>query len=79
MTDQRNRLDVTERVYGKLDNGDMNLYLDKQQIGRMVSTPQGYLYEMADGFDFDQNKIYENVDPKAKDKKYVDDCDLGWC
>jgi hypothetical protein len=74
------KVDVTSKVYGKMDTGNMSLYLDKQKIGQIVFTDQGNMYEMGEDFEFDQDKIYRyESDPPAKSDKYVDNCDIGWC
>ncbi|OLO28532.1 hypothetical protein BTR23_17490 [Alkalihalophilus pseudofirmus] len=77
---QMKKVDVTSKVDGKLENGAMNLYMDEARIGKIIMTNQGNQYEMAEGFEFDSNKVYryENAHPEKQDK-YVDDCDLGWC
>ncbi|MFC7370917.1 YusG family protein [Fictibacillus iocasae] len=75
------RADVTSRVYGKLDGGYMSLFMDKESIGRIKFTNQGNHYEMAEGFEFENEKFYKKV-PKSDQKvtdHFVDGCDKGWC
>ena len=77
----QDRRDVTSRVFGKMKGGSMSLYLDKDEIGQIRFTNQGNLYEMAEGFEFDADKIYKR-DKSAEipnPSKYVDECDKGWC
>jgi hypothetical protein len=77
----QDKRDVTSRVFGKMKNGSMSLYLEKNQIGQIHFTNQGNMYEMAEGFEYNQDKIYQHekqteiTDPS----KYVDECDKGWC
>jgi Protein of unknown function (DUF2553) len=75
------RRDVTSRVFGKMKGGSMSLYLDKDVIGQIRFTNQGNLYEMAEGFEFDSDKIYKREEPAETpdSSKYVDECDKGWC
>jgi hypothetical protein len=77
---EQNRRDVTSRVFGKMKGGKMSLYLDKDQIGQIRFTNQGNMYEMAEGFEFDQDKIYKREQQETPaPSKYVDECDKGWC
>ncbi|WP_096202511.1 YusG family protein [Bacillus sp. FJAT-45350] len=74
------KVDVTSKVEGKLENGAMNLYIDEAKVGKIVMTNQGNQYEMAEDFEFEENKVYryENDHPE-KEKQYVEGCDMGWC
>lgn len=76
----RKKVDITGKVKGKLENGEMNLYVDEAKVGKIIMTNQGNHYEMAEGFEFDSNKVfrYENEHPE-KQKQYVEGCDMGWC
>lgn len=78
---EKKKIDVTSKVEGKLDSdGKMNLFLDETKVGRIVMTDQGNHYEMAEGFEFDREKIYKYEEDNIEyTKKYVDDCDMGWC
>ncbi|TLS39384.1 DUF2553 family protein [Pseudalkalibacillus caeni] len=73
------KIDVTNSVHGKFDQGCMALYLNEDKIGRIVFTNQGNQYEFAEGFEFDQDKIYQYQRQMETNGKYVEDCDLGWC
>ncbi|MGM7702681.1 DUF2553 family protein [Pseudalkalibacillus sp. Hm43] len=77
------RTDVTNKVYGKMDQGSMSLYLNKDIIGKIRFTNQGNLYEMGEGFEFEGDKIFRqdsNSAPKAQgQQQLVDDCEFGWC
>ena len=42
---QSKKLDVTERVTGKLKNGELELYLDNQPIGKMSVPLEGITME----------------------------------
>ncbi|WLD92728.1 YusG family protein [Alkalihalobacillus sp. AL-G] len=80
MDQQRSRTDVTSKVYGKMDQGSMSLYLNKDKIGKIVFTNQGNLYEMSEGFEFDQEKVYrQDSNSPNQNKQLVDDCEFGWC
>jgi hypothetical protein len=35
MNQPRKKVDVTSKVYGKMDTGNMSLYLEKQKIGQI--------------------------------------------
>ncbi|WNB92903.1 YusG family protein [Bacillus sp. NEB1478] len=77
----KNKIDVTSRVFGKMKGGSMSLYLEKDKIGQIHFTNQGNMYEMAEGFEVDQEKIYKSEKPAEipNPSKYVDECDKGWC
>ncbi|APH03773.1 YusG family protein [Bacillus weihaiensis] len=78
MSIQKQRLDITDRVVGKFGDGQLNLYLEKEKIGQMVTENQ---YNLKQGFEFDQNRFYQYADVvTGKDQKYVDcDDENGWC
>ena len=73
------RMDVTNKIYGKFDQKAMNLYLNKEKIGRILFTDQGNRYELTDGYEVDRDKIYHYEQVLEQKEKYVEDCDLGWC
>ncbi|MFG6115023.1 YusG family protein [Halobacillus sp. MO56] len=71
-------VDITDSINGKLEEGNMNLYLYKEKIGRILMSGQENRYEMSEGFKYHNGKIYRMH--KITDiKQYVTDCDLGWC
>ncbi|TWI60074.1 YusG family protein [Halalkalibacter nanhaiisediminis] len=74
------RVDVTSRVKGMYENGEMNLYMGEAKVGKVIETNQGLQHEMAEGFEFEEDKIfrYEHDQP-SKVKSYVDSCEEGWC
>lgn len=78
MTIQKQRLDVTDRVVGKFGDGQLNLYLEKEKIGQMVSENN---YELKTGYEFTDNRFYQMADVvTGPDQKYVDcDYENGWC
>lgn len=75
------KLDITNKIQAKLDSGSkLNLFLDEKKVGQIILTNQGNYYEMAEGFSFENEKIYKNDKSDIEyTKKYVDDCDMGWC
>ncbi len=76
---QMQRIDVTRKVYGKFDQQAMNLFMDKERIGRILFSDQGNQYEFLEGFEMEQNKIYHYEQVIEQNGRYVEDCDLGWC
>lgn len=76
------RLDVTEEVEHRPEGqGETGLYLDKKKIGKLKSQGQQHIYEMAEGFELDNEKIYKKKEQtnKQQPKSYVEGCDMGWC
>ncbi|WP_066174622.1 YusG family protein [Bacillus marinisedimentorum] len=81
MQAKRKGLDVTTRVYGKLEDGSMCLFLNNEKIGRMVYTAEGAEYHMNEGYLFEENRIYRFEEPEREPVilQYVEGCDQGWC
>lgn len=79
MDSQPKRIDITDRVYGKLHNGQMNLYLDRETIGEMVPTEHGDEVMLNNGFEYSHERFYQYTDTSKPVKQFVDDCDQGWC
>ncbi|WP_078544149.1 YusG family protein [Litchfieldia alkalitelluris] len=78
---EKRRLDITDRVVGKIGQNQVDLFLENEPIGRMVTTRQGNEYELNNGFEEEESKIYQFVDiTTGPDQKYVDcDDENGWC
>ncbi len=78
---EKKRLDITDRVVAKLGNNQMDLFVENESIGYMTMTGQGNQFELKNGYEADQNKIYQYVDvTTGPDQKYVDcDDENGWC
>ncbi|WP_049786655.1 DUF2553 family protein [Evansella cellulosilytica] len=74
------RVDVTDKVeHKKESNGETALYLNKEKIGEIKNNGQEHLYEMAEGFDLDEEKIYKKEKKPQQPQSYVEGCDMGWC
>ncbi len=78
---ERKKLDITDRVVGKLGQSQMDLYVEEQPIGRMLFTNQGNQYELKPGYEHEENKIFQYADvTRGPDQKYTDcDDENGWC
>ncbi|KAA0545425.1 DUF2553 family protein [Bacillus sp. BGMRC 2118] len=78
---EQQKLDITDRVVGKLNNNQMDLYVEEQPIGRMLFTNQGNQYELNSGYEHENNKIFHYADvTTGADQKYTDcDEENGWC
>jgi hypothetical protein len=77
----KKRLDITERVIGKLGNGEIQLFEENKQIGRLILNENKNSFELKSGYEEEQNKIYKYVTTTTSpDEKYVDcDSESGWC
>lgn len=75
------RIDVTDRVIGKLGNNGMNLFVEKEPIGKIRFTNEGAQFELNQGYEQEESKIFTYADvPTSPDMKYVDcDDENGWC
>ncbi|MBU9722179.1 MULTISPECIES: DUF2553 family protein [Bacillaceae] len=82
----KSHIDITDQVAQKEENsGETVLYHNNEKIGKFKHHGHKYEYEMAEGFEIDNNKIYKNLGQKGKAKQpeqpksYVEGCDMGWC
>ena len=72
------KLDVTNRVTGKLKNGEVELFLDNQPIGKMALSLDGLTMEP--NFEAKENKIYQSYTTTEGHEARYTDCDEGgWC
>jgi putative ribosome biogenesis GTPase RsgA len=79
MTLSQKKIDVTDRVVGKLKNGEIQLFLGDSPIGKIQLTNE-INYRLDHHFEVDQQKIFQNVSvPGKTDPKYTDCDDGGWC
>ncbi|MBN8193606.1 YusG family protein [Bacillus sp. NTK074B] len=72
------KMEVTGRVTGKLKNGEVELYLDNQPIGKMAMPLEGLTLEP--NFEAKENKIYQSyTSTEGHDARYTDCDEGGWC
>ncbi|KKI93380.1 hypothetical protein WQ54_03845 [Bacillus sp. SA1-12] len=78
MSFEKQRLDITDRVIGKFAEGQLNLYLEEEKIGQMVSENN---FDLKAGYEFQKSRFYQLSDVvTGSDQKYVDcDDENGWC
>ncbi|RAK18618.1 uncharacterized protein DUF2553 [Anoxybacillus vitaminiphilus] len=78
---EQKRLEVTGRIVGKLANGEVQLFDENEQIGRILLNQSGNIVELKNGYAQEQNKIYKYVTvTTSPDEKYVDcGSESGWC
>lgn len=81
MTLDNKRLDITDRVVGKLSDQGFNLYVENESIGQVIFTERGNQYSLKNGYEQEGSHIFQQVQvPSEKDAKYVDcDDENGWC
>lgn len=78
---KQHKMDVTDQVVGKIRNGEIELFLEGDSIGKM-KLPENIQMEMEHHFEADlsQQKIYKHVTiSEGADAKYTDCDDGGWC
>ncbi|RHW42673.1 DUF2553 family protein [Neobacillus notoginsengisoli] len=79
MTWSEKKLDITDRVVGKLRNGEIELYLEKEAIGRILLNGKAE-FELDQRFDVDQQRIFQNVAMVDQPNAKYTDCEQGgWC
>ncbi|MCA1061179.1 YusG family protein [Rossellomorea aquimaris] len=72
------KLDVTNRVTGRLNNGEVELFLDNQRIGKMALPLDGITMEP--NFEARENKIYQSyTSTEGHEARYTDCDEGGWC
>lgn len=73
------KLDVTDQVVGKLKNGEIELLLENNPIGK-IKLPENLEIELGHHFESDQQRIFQNVTvTEGKDARYTDCDEGGWC
>ncbi|MCM3765853.1 YusG family protein [Neobacillus niacini] len=76
---KQQKIDVTDRVIGKLKNGEIELFLENQPIGK-IKLDEQIRPELDHHFEAEQQKIFQHVTvTEGKDAKYTDCDDGGWC
>ncbi|MGX6445399.1 YusG family protein [Neobacillus sp. K501] len=79
MTLKQQKIDVTDRVIGKMQNGEIELFLENTSIGK-IKLPGDMEVQLDHHFEVDQRKIYQHVSvTEQPDAKYTDCDDGGWC
>jgi hypothetical protein len=79
MSLKQQKVDVTDRVVGKIKNGEIELFLESSSIGK-IKLPENMQYELEHHFETDQQKIYQHVTVTDQpDAKYTDCDEGGWC
>jgi len=78
---ENKKIDITDRVVGKLGTDQLDLYVENEPIGHMLYTNNGNQFNLKEGYEANQNRIYQFADITAgPDQKYVDcDDENGWC
>jgi hypothetical protein len=80
MTLNQQKLDITDRIVGKLNNGIIELYLENESIGK-ITLPKDSQFEMSHHFEIDQQqRIYQRyTSTNQPDARYTDCDEGGWC
>ncbi|UTR15895.1 YusG family protein [Salipaludibacillus sp. LMS25] len=75
-------VDISSEIEKKQEeDGETALFYQTEKIGKLKQNGHSYNYEMADGFEFKNEKFYKNTQNKKKEypQSYVEGCDMGWC
>ncbi|UII55454.1 YusG family protein [Cytobacillus spongiae] len=79
MTLKQQKLDITDRVIGRLENGEIKLFLENEPIGKMT-LPQGCVFQLEHHFEANEQKIFQHVTVTEQPAARYTDCDEGgWC
>ncbi|OLS34588.1 YusG family protein [Bacillus sp. MRMR6] len=80
MSLKKQKIDVTDRVIGKMKNGEIELYLENTPIGKITIPNNDMEVQLDHHFEVEQKKIYQHVTvTEQPDAKYTDCDDGGWC
>ncbi|MCR6112016.1 DUF2553 family protein [Bacillus sp. A301a_S52] len=74
-------VEISADIEKKQEDGETTLFYQTEKIGKIKQNGHSYNYEMADGFEFKNEKFYKNAQNKKKEypQSYVEGCDMGWC
>lgn len=76
---KQQKIDVTDRVVGKLKNGEIELFLENEKIGKMT-IPSGSELQLEHHFEGSEDKIYQHITTTGgSDVRYTDCDEGGWC
>lgn len=80
MTEQPNKIDITDNVHGKMIEGGFTLHFQEEQIGHVQYNDGVPTFELADGYEAEGQRVYQvtGQDP-TQVNAYVYHCDKGWC
>jgi hypothetical protein len=80
-TKMSKKVDITDKVVGKLNGERMTLYLNNRVIGNMHLEPErDPRFEFNDGYGIEgDRRIYQVQEQGQQKEYYVEGCDLGWC
>ncbi|WP_456273444.1 DUF2553 family protein [Bacillus sp. AK031] len=77
---QPKKLDVTQRVTGKLHGSQLHLFLDEQLVGKMEIGNSVESIQLEPNFETLGNKIIQNyMTPDESEARYTDCDEGGWC
>ncbi|SES37697.1 DUF2553 family protein [Salipaludibacillus aurantiacus] len=77
------RIEISGQIEKKQESpGETGLYYQAEKVGRIKQKGSAQMYEMAEGFEFKDEKFYKHTDKKESSQypeSYVEGCDMGWC
>ncbi|WP_345243166.1 DUF2553 family protein [Pontibacillus salipaludis] len=73
------KVEITERVVGKVNGDGFELFLNKDRIGEISFRNNKKEYLLQSGFVAEGHRIYKVEEAGEPVTQFVHDCDLGWC
>jgi len=73
------KLDVTDRIQIKIDGEDLILLDGRSCIGKLVINEGEKQYDLVEGYEHENHRIYRLFLRDDFCQSYTKDCDLGWC
>lgn len=74
------KIDITEKVTGKIKNGQIELFLEHEPIGRVKFPNSNVLFELEHHFEQSGSKIFQHITSVDQPNARYTDCDEGgWC
>ncbi|WP_280769432.1 DUF2553 family protein [Salipaludibacillus daqingensis] len=77
----KTRTDISDQIEKKIESKDeTSIYYQSEKIGQILKKGPGYLYEMSEGFEFENETFYKDnyQEPRKYPKSYVEETDMGW-
>lgn len=79
MTLQQQKIDITDRVVGRLKDGAIELFLENERIGK-ITIPSGSEIQLEHHFEGEKDRIYQYISATTgPDARYTDCDEGGWC
>ncbi|MRX73962.1 DUF2553 family protein [Bacillus lacus] len=77
--EEYHKFDVTHKIFARIIEEEIELYISKDYVGRLVITEEGRKYDLVYDYVYEDGRIYKLYDRSCPQKQYAEGCDMGWC